>query len=163
MKKLKLLKIINTLLVIALVMTLLLLWLFVGARILYGYWYVFIIGYYSIMLLFKYFLIGGDNVIWFAISLMFLDCYMLAYKVGYVQSNSYPLLIIIPAFVSLIVFVTSGNVLHMLLFVLLILLGSPLFLLSLNIVNIWWFLLIEMIAFIVAVVIINLVYLKYKR
>ena len=77
MKKLKLLKIINTLLVIALVMTLLLLWLIVGARILYGYWYVFIIGYYSIMLLFKYFLIGGDNVLWFAISLMFLDCYNL--------------------------------------------------------------------------------------
>jgi hypothetical protein len=144
-------------------MTLLLLWLFVGTWFLEEYWYIFVIGFYSIILLFKFFLIGGDNVLWFAICLMFLGCYMLGYKVGYVQSNSYPLLIIIPAFVSLIVFVTCGNVLHMLLFVFLILLGSPLFLLSLNIVNIWWFLFIEMTAFVVSVIIINLIYLKYKR
>ena len=163
MKKLRLLKTINTLLVIALTMTLLLVWLVVGGEFVKKYWYVFVVGFYAIMLLFKYFLFGSDNVLWFALCLILFTAYMVLFHLQLVEFSSYPLLVLIPSFISLLVFLIYKNILHLSLFILFLFNGWPLFLMSLKLVNNWWFLLISTLSSIVGLVIINVIYYNYKR
>lgn len=162
MKKLKLLKIINTLLVIALVMTLLLIMWLNGVEFLKGYWYIFVVGFYVIMLMIKYFLLGGDNVLWFAICLTLLTGYMVLYNVGVIDIRTYPTLLIIVSITSFIVFLVYKNTLHMSLFLLFLFIGMPLFLLSFGIVDVWYWIFFEVVSIVISIIILRCIYYNLK-
>ena len=163
MKKLKTLQIINILLLCALVLTLLVI-KFCFTEIRFDKcWYIIVVAFYSIILFVKFFLLKSDNMLWFAIVLMLLTIYMTLFNLGIVDMSSSPVINLFFAFSSLVIFLMYRSTLHLCLIVLFVITGMPAFLLSYKIVGFWWFVLIEVVANILAIVIINFIYYNYKR
>jgi hypothetical protein len=126
-------------------------------------WYIIVIVFYSIMLYFKYALFGSDNVLWFAITLTFFAGYIFMFNWGIFDIKLTPIISLIPAISSLVLFVIYKNELHLNLLILLLITGLPGFLISYKILSFWWFVVVEIFANILALLLINLIHSKYKK
>jgi len=162
-RKLRILKTINILVLFCLVMALIMAYFYPIILPFNKIWYVIIIAFYSIMLYFKYALFGSDNVLWFAITLTLFAVYIVLYNLKILGMATTPIISLIPAFSSLILFMIYKNELHLNLLVLLFITGAPGFLLSYRIVSFWWFVIVEIVANIVAMLLINLIHINYKK
>ena len=163
MRKLKLLKIVNFSLIFILIVFIVIAYLFPIILPFNKFWYILIMFVYSIMLYFKYSLFGSDNVLWFAITINLFGIYMLLYNFSVVGFESTPILSIIPAISSFILFCIYKNELHLNLLVLLSITGLPGFLLSYKVLSFWWFVFVEIIANIIAIIVVNIIHRKYKK
>lgn len=163
MRKLKLLKIVNFSVIICLIIALIVAYFYFTILPFRKVWYIIVIVFYAIMLYFKYTLFGSDNVLWFAITLTLLSGYILLFNLGIIGFETTPIISLIPAVASIILFLIYKNELHINLFTLLFVTGVPGFLISYKIVGFWWFVAIEVVANVLAMILINLIHLKYKK
>ena len=162
MTKLKILKIINFI-IIGILCGILALLYFKSRSIFDLYWYVIAILFYALMLLCKYFIFGSDSVLWFGLCLLLFGGYMIYYNRGIIGVNSFPILVIIPAIVSLFIFGIYKNILHLNLFVMCMFIGMPMFLISLKIVFFWIFVIVEIVSVLSGALLMNFIYHNYKR
>ena len=163
MRKLKLLKIVNFFVLLCLGIALIVAYFYPILIPFKKIWYVLIIAFYSIMLYIKYALFGSDNVLWFAITLTLFAVYIVLFNLGIFDQKTTPIITLIPAFSSIILFLLYKNELHLNLLILTSITGAPGFLLSYKIVNFWWFVFVEIIANIIAIILINIIHSRYKK
>lgn len=126
-------------------------------------WYMVVIFIYSISLYIKFCLFRSDNVLWFALVLTGIFTFMVAYNFFDISLRQWPLLAQIPCVASCILFYIYKNHLHLYLYVMLNIIVGPLFLISNNIGNIWIFIIAEIIAVFLAILVVNLINRKLRK
>ena len=161
MKRLITLRIVN--IINLLILAILFAWLYLSKVNLTNIWYIILITFLDISLYAKFIIFKSDNVLWFAICLTLLVAFMCLYNLKIIDIRFYPLILVSPAVASILLFLTYKNTLHLCLIVLFAIIGGSFFILSFNLVNVWWFLLIEVGAILVSVALINLIHNIYIR
>jgi len=162
MKKLLVLKILDIFILLLVIITLLVCY-YAFNNIFNKIWYIILIFYCAVTLYTKYFLFRNDNILWFAIVLTGLWIFMIAYNFYGLSYRYWPLLAQIPSIASGIVYLVYKSSLHLYLNTLVNTSTSPLMLFTMGYINVWWLLLLEVCAIILAFVIVNFIEFKFRR
>ena len=132
-----------------------LLWLSFRRPIIFPFrsmWYIIVILFCTIQLYIKYILFKSDNVLWFAISLSLLLVYIVGYNAGDFSIKSWPFLVVIPCLSSTVLYIMHRNILHMGISTILNIISMPMFSFSWGMINVWWFILLEIISLFIGII-----------
>lgn len=127
------------------------------------YWYVIVVAFYSVMLYIKYGLFGSDNTLWFALCLTMLSGYMVLINIDFLNYATYPIVLVILAVASLVVYAIYKSTLHLDLVIVFLNASIPLFLFSYGIIGMWLLIVGEIGVSVMLVVVISIVNRVYNR
>lgn len=162
MKKLKVLTTINCIIIAILGATLLGLY-FVPNFDFGKYWYVIVVTFYSVMLYIKYGLFGSDNALWFALCLSMLSGYMTLVNMEILRYATYPIVLVVLAVASLVVYCIYKNTLHLDLVIVFLSTSIPLFLFSYGVIGVWWLVGGEVVVSAIVVAVVSAINRAYNR
>lgn len=162
MKKIRLLNIVNSFILIVFLISLISCY-YVYNETFDKIWYLIIVFYCAIRLYIKYYLFRNDNTLWFAIALTVLWGFMIAYNFYGLSYKYWPILAQIPSISSGVVYIIYKNNLHLYLNILINTITTPFMLITMGYLSVGWFVIVEICAVIIAFVIVNIIDLKFKR
>lgn len=162
MKKNQILNIYNLILFALLIVSLVVCY-FLYENLFFKLWYAIIILFCAIRLFIKYSLFGSDSVLWFSLVLFGIFGFIIAFNIFSLDIRHWPILAQIPAVASAILYHIYKNKLHLYLNILINIITTPLLLLSYKLVKIWVFVIIELFAIILAIVVVNFIEHKIMK
>ena len=128
------------------------------------FWFPFFLFCVSMSLFAKFFLLKSDSLLWFALILLFFCAIMLIVELTQVDmSQFWPCFIVVVGIASAIVGVAYDDLMQICLSVVFVFIGAPIFLISCNILGVWWFVLAYIVSLVVGFFSVNFVFNYYKK
>lgn len=126
-------------------------------------WYAIVVLFYSIRLFAKYVLFRSDSILWFAIVLIEIFIFIIAFNFFNIGIRQWPILIQIPSIASIIVYFIYKSNLHLYLHLIINIAACPLALISMGLLCIWVYIPIQILAIILAILVVNIVDKKKRK